>query len=67
MHLCERENADGLSRDLPFNNPRDLPDVFTSYRKSVEPLREAPRKVLPAPKSLLFRLILLVELADLLL
>lgn len=40
------------SRDLPFDNPRSLPDVFTSYRKSVEPLREAPRKVLPTPKSL---------------
>lgn len=40
-------------RDIPFDNPRKYPDVFTSYRKSVEPLREAPRKVLPTPKSLL--------------
>ena len=40
------------SRDIPFDKPRDLPDVFTSYRKSVEPLREAPRRVLPTPKSL---------------
>jgi deoxyribodipyrimidine photo-lyase len=40
------------SRDLPFDKPSDLPDVFTSYRKSVEPLREAPRKELKPPKSL---------------
>lgn len=46
------KETDCLSRDVPFDNPRDLPDVFTSYRKSVEPLREAPRKVLAAPKSL---------------
>lgn len=41
-----------LSRDLPFDKPSDLPDVFTSYRKSVEPLRDAPRRQLPSPKSL---------------
>ena len=40
------------SRDLPFDRPSDLPDVFTSYRKSVEPLRDAPRKILPLPSSL---------------
>ena len=40
-------------RDVPFRNPRDLPDVFTSYRKKVEPLREAPRRVLPPPSKLL--------------
>jgi len=39
-------------RDIPFDNPRKYPDVFTSYRKSVEPLRDAPRKVLSKPKSL---------------
>ena len=39
-------------RDVPFDHPRDIPDVFTTYRKSVEPLRNAPRKVLPSPKSL---------------
>lgn len=39
-------------RDVPFDNPRKYPDVFTSYRKSVEPLRDAPRKVLSTPKSL---------------
>ncbi|ETI23118.1 hypothetical protein G647_04915 [Cladophialophora carrionii CBS 160.54] len=39
-------------RDLPFDKPTDLPDVFTSYRKSVEPLRDAPRKTVPRPPSL---------------
>ncbi|KAI9748383.1 MAG: hypothetical protein M1815_003306 [Lichina confinis] len=39
-------------RDLPFQNPADVPDVFTTYRKKVEPLRDAPRKPLPAPPSL---------------
>ncbi|KAL9064500.1 MAG: hypothetical protein Q9161_008837 [Pseudevernia consocians] len=39
-------------RDIPFRNPRDLPDIFTSYRKQVEPLREAPRRVLPPPSKL---------------
>ncbi|EXJ63605.1 uncharacterized protein A1O5_11366 [Cladophialophora psammophila CBS 110553] len=39
-------------RDLPFDKPSDLPDVFTNYRKSVEPLRDAPRKTLPVPPSL---------------
>ncbi|KAI4194526.1 MAG: hypothetical protein LQ346_003666 [Caloplaca aetnensis] len=40
-------------RDLPFQNPRELPDIFTTYRKQVEPLREVPRRSLPAPKKLL--------------
>ncbi|KAL8716136.1 MAG: hypothetical protein Q9220_000041 [cf. Caloplaca sp. 1 TL-2023] len=40
-------------RDLPFQNPRQLPDIFTTYRKQVEPLREAPRRTLPMPKRLL--------------
>lgn len=39
-------------RDIPFRNPRDLPDVFSSYRKTIEPLREAPRQVLPTPTRL---------------
>ena len=39
-------------RDIPFRNPRDLPDVFTSFRKQVEPLREAPRRTLPSPSKL---------------
>ena len=40
------------SRDIPFQSPRDLPDVFTRYRNKVEPLREAPRRVLPRPTNL---------------
>ncbi|KAI9674613.1 MAG: hypothetical protein M1829_003695 [Trizodia sp. TS-e1964] len=39
-------------RDLPFKAPSDLPDVFTSFRKSVEPLRDAPRTALPVPSAL---------------
>lgn len=35
------------SRDLPFSKPQDAPDVFTTYRMKVEPLRDAPRPVLP--------------------
>ncbi|TKA68507.1 hypothetical protein B0A49_06524 [Cryomyces minteri] len=38
-----------FSRDLPFTNPSDLPDIFTSFRKTVEPLREAPRRTLLTP------------------
>lgn len=40
------------SRDLPFTNTKDLPDVYTSFRKSVEPLRDRPRVTLPAPTAL---------------
>lgn len=40
------------SRDVPFKNPGELNDVFTAYRKTVEPLRSAPRKTLPAPSTL---------------
>ena len=39
-------------RDLPFRNPKDLPNVFTSYKKQFEPLREAPRRALPSPSRL---------------
>lgn len=42
----------GPSRDLPFERPTDLPDVFTSFRKRVEPLRGAPRPTLPAVETL---------------
>ncbi|KAH7037527.1 DNA photolyase, FAD-binding/Cryptochrome [Microdochium trichocladiopsis] len=34
-------------RDLNFKDPQDLPDVFTTYRKMMEPLREKPRAPLP--------------------
>ncbi|KAL8968456.1 MAG: hypothetical protein Q9183_002449 [Haloplaca sp. 2 TL-2023] len=40
-------------RDQPFDNPRKLPDVFTTYRKQVEPLREVSRRTLELPKILL--------------
>ncbi|KAL2393301.1 Cryptochrome DASH [Exophiala dermatitidis] len=39
-------------RDVPLKKPSDLPDVFTAYRKSAEPLREAPRKPVSTPPSL---------------
>ncbi len=39
------------SRDLPFNNIDELSDVFTTYRKTVEPLRNHPRRALPVLKS----------------
>ena len=41
-----------FSRDVPFSNPKELPDIFTTYRKQVEPLRDAPRRTLPAPSKL---------------
>ncbi|KAI7359570.1 cryptochrome [Hortaea werneckii] len=46
----EKYYVDG--RDLPFKDIKKLSDVFTEYRKTVEPLREAPRKQLPKPRSL---------------
>jgi len=39
-------------RDLPFDSPSKLPDIFTSFRKMVEPLRDAPRKPLSTPSKL---------------
>ncbi|KAF9698247.1 hypothetical protein EKO04_003678 [Ascochyta lentis] len=39
-------------RDLPFDNISDLPNIYTSFRKSVEPLRDQPRSTLPAPTQL---------------
>ncbi|KAF2737592.1 cryptochrome [Polyplosphaeria fusca] len=39
-------------RDLPFDEISDLPNVYTTYRKSLEPLRKRPRKALPTPKQL---------------
>jgi len=40
------------SRDLPLQYPKELPDVFTSFRKTVEPLRDAPRRALAGPEKL---------------
>jgi len=39
-------------RDVPFHNISDLPNVYTTYRKSLEPLRDRPRKQLPTPIQL---------------
>jgi deoxyribodipyrimidine photo-lyase len=36
---------------VDLKDPKDLPDVFTSYRKSVEPLREKPRPALARPEK----------------
>ncbi|KAH9224957.1 DNA photolyase, FAD-binding/Cryptochrome [Leptodontidium sp. 2 PMI_412] len=36
-------------RDLPLTNIDELSDIFTSYRKTVEPLRDHPREVLLTP------------------
>ncbi|KAF9767748.1 hypothetical protein IL306_015037 [Fusarium sp. DS 682] len=36
-------------RDTGLNSPKELPDVFTTYRKTQEPLRERPRASLPRP------------------
>lgn len=41
------------SRDLPIKDPKELSDVFTTFRKTVEPLRDAPRKQLARPTKLL--------------
>ncbi|KAK5656356.1 hypothetical protein OQA88_4736 [Cercophora sp. LCS_1] len=38
-------------RDVGLSNPNGIPDVFTTFRKSVEPLREKPRASLPAPQQ----------------
>jgi deoxyribodipyrimidine photo-lyase len=50
LHL---EDTDCNSRDLPFSSIGDLPDVYTNFRKSVEPLRSRPRPSLSAPAKLL--------------
>ena len=44
--------ANYQSRDVPNDRPNDLPDLFTAYRKTVEPLREAPRKALSVQGNL---------------
>lgn len=37
---------------MGFQDIKDLPDVFGTFLKSVEPLREKPRGVLSRPRSL---------------
>ncbi|PVI06790.1 cryptochrome [Periconia macrospinosa] len=39
-------------QDLPFHDISDLPNVYTTFRKSVEPLRSRPRRTIPAPTQL---------------
>ncbi|KAL5116058.1 hypothetical protein ACEQ8H_006070 [Pleosporales sp. CAS-2024a] len=39
-------------RDLPFNDIANLPNVYTTYRKSLEPLRDRPRHKLATPTEL---------------
>ncbi|KAF1851782.1 cryptochrome DASH [Cucurbitaria berberidis CBS 394.84] len=39
-------------RDLPYENISELPNVYTTYRKSLEPLRDRPRNPLPTPTQL---------------
>ncbi|KAI0125161.1 putative cryptochrome [Xylariales sp. AK1849] len=38
-------------RDVHLDTPLDLPDIFTTYRKMMEPLRERPRAALPGPSK----------------
>ncbi|CAH0392350.1 unnamed protein product [Bemisia tabaci] len=52
FHLWKDEKYFIDDDDIPFDDPQKYPDVFTKYRNTVEPLREAPRKVLPTPKKL---------------
>ena len=40
-----------LSRDSKLESPQELPDIYTSYRKLMEPLREKPRSTLPTPEE----------------
>ncbi|KAK7756507.1 hypothetical protein SLS62_001341 [Diatrype stigma] len=38
-------------RDAKLDSPQDLPDIYTTYRKLMEPLREKPRSVLATPEQ----------------
>ncbi|KAI1187342.1 DASH family cryptochrome [Nemania serpens] len=38
-------------RDLKLESPQDLPDIYTTYRKTNEPLRERPRRTRPRPSE----------------
>lgn len=40
------------SRDLPYESMEDLPNVYTTYRKALEPLRDRPRITFPTPTEL---------------
>lgn len=51
LYLC-LEMLTLCSRDLPFQDIRELSDVFTTFRKTVEPLRAVPRPQLARPDKL---------------
>jgi deoxyribodipyrimidine photo-lyase len=51
LHLLE-SMLTCVSRDLPYDNISDLPNVYTSFRKGLEPLRDRPRHTLPTPTQL---------------
>jgi len=40
------------SCDLPFDKISDLPNIYTTFRKSLEPLRSRPRRTIPIPTKL---------------
>lgn len=40
------------SRDLPFSKISNLPNIYTTYRKSLEPLNSRPRPILSTPTRL---------------
>ncbi|PSR90753.1 DASH family cryptochrome [Coniella lustricola] len=44
----EKYYVDDRDVSTPIN---EIPDIFTTYRKSVEPLRARPRSVLPKPEQ----------------
>ncbi|KAF2462987.1 cryptochrome [Lindgomyces ingoldianus] len=39
-------------RDIPFDDMDDLPNVYTNYRKKLEPLGSRPRRTIPTPIEL---------------
>lgn len=49
---CDSLKLTSSSRDLPLGNIAALPDIFTTYRKSLEPLRSRPRPCIPTPEQL---------------
>lgn len=51
-HACRGHLLTFLSRDLSYQKISELPNVYTTYRKSLEPLRNGPRNTLPTPTNL---------------
>ncbi|CAN8100466.1 unnamed protein product [Discula destructiva] len=50
LTLFEDEKYFVHDHDVP-TPIKDIPDIFTTYRKSIEPLREKPRATLPKPEK----------------